>query len=162
MQDRPFFLYLTASLYTFTTFLTQNDDSRKEWVVYYIICVLVDYETCYSSSEKQFLALIFVIQNRRHYLLHYKTHFIVKTNLLKNFFSSVDLVGRLAKWLMLLFEFGIKLTMQKLIKGQVVVDQLVNILPSHSFLDLDLFPNKDISTSNHDLMWKIYFNGSRC
>lgn len=134
MQDKPFLLYLATSPYALAALLAQYDDTGKERAVYYISRVLVDYETHYSSMEKQCLALVFATQKLRHYLLHAEMHIIVKTDLLKHLFSSADLARRLAKWVMLLFEFDIKFVTQKSIKGQAVADQLADAPSSRSFL----------------------------
>lgn len=52
MRDRPFLIYLTTSSYGLTALLDHYDDVGKERVIYYIIHVLVDYETRYSTMEK--------------------------------------------------------------------------------------------------------------
>lgn len=61
MQDRSFLLYLAFSPYALATLLAQYDDVGKERVVYYTSHVLVDYETRYSSMEKQYLTLVFIM-----------------------------------------------------------------------------------------------------
>lgn len=162
MQDKPFLLYLFVSPHALTSFLVQYDDDGKQRVVYYIICILVDYEIHYSAMEKQCLAIVFATQKSRHYLLHVEPHVIVKSDLLKHLFTRIDLVGRLVKWVMLLSQFDIKFVTEKLIKGQVDVDQLEKSPSSHSFPNLDLFSDEDLFETNHKVVWEMYFNGSRC
>lgn len=122
MQDTPFLHYLATSPYALADLLAQYDDDGKEREVYYISRLLVNYETCYSPMDKQCITLIIATQKLRHYLLHAKTHVIVKSDLVKHLFSSSNLSRRLAKWVMLPFEFDIKFVTQKQIKGQVLVD----------------------------------------
>ncbi|XP_059064753.1 uncharacterized protein LOC131856833 [Cryptomeria japonica] len=162
MSNRPFFLCISASSHTLATLLAQHDDEGREREVYYISHTLIEYETRYSAAEKQCLALVFVTQKLRHYILHAETRVIAKNDILKHLFANSDLSGRLAKWVMLLSEFDRKFITQKLIKGQVIADQLASAPLEKSFLTLNLFPEEDVLVIDHDSVWDMYFDGSRC
>ncbi|XP_059078121.1 uncharacterized protein LOC131876682 [Cryptomeria japonica] len=112
--------------------------------------------------EKLCLALVFTTQKLRHYILHVETWVIDKNDILKHLFANFDLSGRLAKWVMLLFEFKLHLITQKSIKGQVIAIQLANAPSDKPFPTLDLFPNEDVLIIEQDSIWDMYFDGSRC
>lgn len=61
---------------------------------------------------------------------------------------------------MFLSEFDLKFVTQKLIKGQVITDQLVDAPLEKS--TLDLFLDEDVLIVDHDSIWDMYFDGSRC
>lgn len=69
------------------------------------------------------------------------------------------MIGKLAKWVMLLSEFDIEYVDKKAIKGQVITDQLADAplmddQPIHiEFLDAHILA---LSTQ----AWKLYFDGS--
>lgn len=59
-------------------------------------------------------------------MLSNKTKLIAKIDPLKYLLSRAALIGRTAKWVMLLSEFYIEYVDRKEIKGQVIEDQLVD------------------------------------
>ena len=59
-------------------------------------------------------------------MLNNTTLFIAKIDPLKYFLSKASLTGRAAKWVLILSEFNIVYKEHKAIKGQVIVDQLVD------------------------------------
>ncbi|XP_059067709.1 uncharacterized protein LOC131858476 [Cryptomeria japonica] len=162
MSNRSFFLYISASSHALVALLAQRDDEGWERVVYYISFTLIGYESQYSAMEKKYLALVFATQKMRHYILYAETQVIAKNDNLKHLFTKSDLLGRLAKWVMLLSEFDLHFITQKSIKGQVIVDQLADAPSSKSFPTLDLVPNEDVLIIDQDSMWDMYFDGLRC
>ena len=84
--------------------------------------------------------------------------FISKIDRLKYLLSRATLTGHVAKWVMILSEFNIEYVDRKAIKGQVIVDQLVEapIQDDHpmlvDFLDEAIF-HMDIANE-----WKLYFD----
>ena len=91
-------------------------------------------------------------------MLHQKTMLISKIDLLKYLLSRATLTGHIEKWVMILSEFDIEYVDKNAIKGQVIVDQLVEepVEDDHpmliDFLDEAIF-NMDIANE-----WKLYFD----
>lgn len=59
-------------------------------------------------------------------MLTHKTKLIARIDPLKYLLNKATLIGRLAKWVMILNEFDIEYIERKAIKGQAIVDQLVD------------------------------------
>lgn len=117
VSTQHFLLYTDASSHSLVALLAQHDSEGKEYPVYYISCTLLEYEVQYIAIERQCLALVFPTQKLRHYLLNVETHAIITFDPLKHLFSKIDLLGCLAKWVMMLTKFDLKFVSQKAIKG---------------------------------------------
>lgn len=63
---------------------------------------------------------------------------VTKIYLLRYLLSKATLIGRLAKWVVILSEFYIQYVEQKAIKGQAIADQLVEA-PMQSLLLLNIY-----------------------
>ena len=80
----------------------------------------------------------------------------MKTILSSIFWKKPALVGRLAKWQILLSEFDIQSMSQKSINGRAIADMLAkNPLKSNDWDKID----KRIHLVSHD-KWTIYFDGA--
>ncbi|XXG68721.1 hypothetical protein AAC387_Pa06g1742 [Persea americana] len=114
--------------------------------------MLVGAEHRYSPVEKECLAVMFVVQKLRHYLLSNTVYLISRINLLKVLVTKVgSLNARLAKWSILLSQFDIRYVPQKAIKGQALADFLAeHPLPKDSPLrdDLPDEPVYNVETSS--------------
>ena len=98
--------------------LAQNNDQGYEQTIYYLSKTMIGAEHRYNPIEKKCLALVFVIQKMRHYLVGQTINVILKVNplrLLKRKPSSLN--GRLAKWAMLLSQYEMRFLPQKVVKG---------------------------------------------
>ena len=139
--------------------LAQEDDNNKERAIYYLSRTLISYEMNYSIIEKACLAVVFVSQKLRHYMLAHTTRLVAKIDPLKYLLSKAALTGRLAKWVMVLSEFDIQYVERKAIKGQVIADQLAEA-PMQSSLPLNIdFPDESILTLTRKT-WVMFFDGS--
>jgi hypothetical protein len=93
-------------------------------------------------------------------MLVHIVNLITKIDPLKYLLRKATITGRLAKWVMISSEFDIHYIDQRAIKGQVIVDQLVEAPlqesnPMHiDFLDVDVF------TKITKQSWELYFDGS--
>lgn len=92
-------------------------------------------------------------------MLSHSIKLIANIDPLKYLLSKTTLIGRLAKWVMLLSEFDIEYVDRKAIKGQVIVDQLADAplmddQPIHRE-----FPDAHILALSMQT-WKLYFDGS--
>jgi len=71
------------------------------------------------------LALVFIVQKMRHYLVGQTINVILKVNLLRLLMTKPSsLKGRLVKWAILLSQYEMRFLPQKIVKGQVVADFL--------------------------------------
>jgi len=72
------------------------------------------------------LALMFVIQKLQHYIQAHTMYVISKAKLIKYILSRPVLHGRLAKWIVILEQYDLVHVFQRVVKGQVIVDFLVD------------------------------------
>lgn len=77
--------------------------------------------------EKICYGIVFTIEKLRHYLLYCTSFFVSPVIPLKYLVGNKHLSCRLAKWLILLQEFDINVVKQKSIKGQAIVDLIVDL-----------------------------------
>jgi len=78
-------------------------------VIYYASKTLNDAQVNYSTTEKEFLAIVFALEKFRSYLVCSK--FIVYTDhtALRYFLSKKDAKARLIHWVLLLQEFDLEI-----------------------------------------------------
>ena len=159
IYGKPLILYISTTKTSLGILLAQEDNNNKELVVYYLSHTLISYEMNYSIIEKAFLAVVFASQKLRHYMLAHTTWLVAKIDPLKYLLNKATLIGRLAKWVMILRKFDIQYVEHKAIKGQVIADQLVDA-PMQSSLPLNIdFPNESILTLTHKT-WVMFFDDS--
>ncbi|XP_020258994.1 uncharacterized protein LOC109835429 [Asparagus officinalis] len=65
---KPFLIYIRAMEHSLGALLAQNDEVGHEQGIYYLSRTLQGAERRYPMVEKECLALVFAIQNMRHYL----------------------------------------------------------------------------------------------
>lgn len=80
---------------------------------------------------------------------------------LKHLFKKYDFSGHLAKWVMLLTDFYLKFVSKKVIKGQVLIDQLAKSPSQWALPDDDSFPDGSVLKTEMK-PWEIYFDESKC
>ena len=86
--------------------LAQNNDQGYGQVIYYLSRTMIGAEHQYNLIEKECPALVFVLQNLRHYLVGQAIHVISKVNPLRLLMTKPSsLNGRLAKWAILLSQY---------------------------------------------------------
>ena len=81
---------------------------------------MLEYETRYTSLEKACLALVWATRKLRHYLLAHSVMLVSRLDPIKYLFEKLALTGRLARLLLLLFEFDLKYVPRKSGKGRAV------------------------------------------
>ena len=64
-----FLLYVRAMNHSLGALLAQKNDEDFEQAIYYLSRTLIGAECCYNLVEKECLALVFVMQKTRHYLV---------------------------------------------------------------------------------------------
>ena len=60
--------------------LAQQNDKGHEHAIYYLSRTLIGAESQYNPIEKECLALVFVVQKMRHYLVGQTIHVIFRVN----------------------------------------------------------------------------------
>lgn len=92
-------------------------------------------------------------------MLTHTTCLIEKIDPLKNLLRKYSLRGRLEKWFMILSEFNIEYVERKAIKGQTIIDQLVETpLSDYQMLHIE-FLDESILHLTHQT-WIMFFYGS--
>ena len=101
------FVYLVVSDVSVSAALFQEDENRKQRLVFFVSKSLVDVETRYNHLEQAALALQVATKKLRPY---FKAHpIIVLTDLpLWSTIHKLDLSERMARWAIELSEFGIQ------------------------------------------------------
>ncbi|CAN6447300.1 unnamed protein product [Victoria cruziana] len=154
-------LYITVNDSACGGFLAQyKEGSRIEHAIYYISKTFIQYEKNYSQIEKICLALVWICQKLRHYLLSTEVKILSKLNPLKYILDQPFLVGRIAKWQVLLIQYNFEYISQKSIKSQAIADQLADFPLSEELKIDDSFPDETVSNIELPL-WTLYFDGSK-
>ncbi|GKV06953.1 hypothetical protein SLEP1_g18770 [Rubroshorea leprosula] len=157
VKNKPLILYISAADESIGCLLAQENDKKQEQAVYYLSRCLTQTEVKYSSVEKLCLALFFAAIKLRHYLIYSEVYVIAKTDIVKYMLCRPLLRGRIGKWILALFEFNLKYIPQKAVKGQALVDFLVD----HPCLDAEADEEKGINLFSISLVpWKLIFDGS--
>ncbi|CAN6560039.1 unnamed protein product [Malus baccata var. baccata] len=123
-RGKPLKLYISASDKSIGSLLAQNNEGGKEQAVYYLSRILTEVETRYSPVERLCLALYFIANKLRHYMLPCHLHIITKTDVIKYMLSKPMLTRRIGKWILALSEFSFQYVPQRAVKGQAIADFL--------------------------------------
>ena len=90
-------------------------------------------------------------------MLVHTIHLTAKIDPLKYLLSKASLIGRLAKWMMILSKFDIEYVEHKAIKGQAIVDQLVDFaIQDDAPIQVD-FLDEYLMYMNKRI-WKMFFD----
>ena len=126
MPGRSLILYMTVLDESMGYMLGQYDESKKkERVIYYLSKKFTACEMNYSLLERTCCALVWAAHRLRQYMLSYTTWLVSKMDLVKYIFEKPALIGWIARWQVLLYEFDIVYVTQKTIKGSALADYLV-------------------------------------
>jgi len=126
MPGRSLILYMTVLDESMGYMLGQYDESKKkERVIYYLSKKFTACEMNYSLLERTCCALVWAAHRLRQYMLSYTTWLVSKMDLVKYIFEKPALIGWIARWQVLLYEFDIVYVTQKAIKGSALADYLV-------------------------------------
>ena len=158
IPDIPLKLYLAITSTVIWALLAQANPTEEEALIYYVIRQLKGAETRYEKTERLCLALVYTSWWLHHYFLAHKLHLMVKSEPVRYLLTRLILSGRLARWLLQLFEFDIICVTPKAIKGQAMRDMLA------------LFPKEEEATITkevpgalpkiEDEPWVMHFDGS--
>ncbi|XP_038875075.1 uncharacterized protein LOC120067603 [Benincasa hispida] len=151
-------IHCSAREITRGALLAQERVKGKEHTLYYLSRTLNGAEINYSPIKKTCLALFFAIDKLRHYIQAFTVHLIAKAGPIKYVLSRPIILGRLAKWAIMLQQYDIVYVPQRAVKGQVLVDFLAeHPVPSDWELSEDL-PNDEVLFTETSGLWVMFFN----
>jgi len=131
-----------ASDYAISTVLGQRIDNRQH-VIYYASRMLNDAQLNHTTTEKKFLAVVFVLEKFRQYLLGSKIIVFTDHSALRYLMQQKDAKARLIRWIFLLQEFDLEIKDKKCVEN-VMADHLSKIPPMETILINENFPDKHI------------------
>ncbi|XP_074283307.1 uncharacterized protein LOC141607858 [Silene latifolia] len=120
--DRPFEIMTDASDFAIGAVLGQKDD-KAPYVVQYASSLLNDAQRNYTTTEKEFLAVVYALEKFRSYLLGVKVIVYTDHKSITQLVSKKDTKPRLMRWVLLIREFDIEIREKKGL-ANVVADHL--------------------------------------
>ena len=79
-----------------------QEENKKSYAIFYISKNLSFAKLNYTVTEKEFLAVIFAINNFRHYITGYEVFVHTDYSMIKYFMKKPLTSGRVTRWLLLL------------------------------------------------------------
>jgi hypothetical protein len=149
----PFRLYISSKDKVIGVVLTQETEG-KEHIIAYLSHQLVNAEIRYTFIEKICLCLFYACTKFRYYLLSSSCIVSYQTDVIKYMLQNPIMSGRISKWAYALIGHDLTCESLKSIKGQVVVDFIVE----HQ---IDESCELDVSCITVT-PWALYFDGSVC
>nr|GEZ27551.1 reverse transcriptase domain-containing protein [Tanacetum cinerariifolium] len=107
MEDQPFELMCDASDYAVGAFLGQRVEKHFR-PIHYASKTMTKFETNYTTTEKEMLAVVYAFEKFRSYLIMNKSIVYTDHSALKYLFAKKDAKARLLRWIPLLQEFDFK------------------------------------------------------
>ncbi|XP_030439587.2 uncharacterized protein LOC115661453 [Syzygium oleosum] len=156
----PLILYLTIHDESLGALLAQKRPSDdKECVIYYLSKKFTSSEINYPGVEKTCVALVWVLHCLCQYTLHHWILLVTENDPIKYLLEKPALVGKLAKWQVLVSEFDVHSMTQKSIKGRAIADMLAeNVERSEDHDQSDPIEER-VSEIVGD-KWTMYFDGA--
>ena len=139
-----------ASDYAIGAVLGQRED-KKAFVIYYASKTLDSAQANYTTTEKEFLAVIFALENFRSYIVGSPVTIFTDHAALKYLLSKQDTKPRLTRWILLCQEFNLTIEHKKGVEN-VVADHLCLLVQesnSHSVPIGDSFPDEHLFALVH-------------
>lgn len=99
--------------------------------MYFLSRIIHGPEAKYTSIERH-CSLVIVAQKLRHYMLSFTIHIITRCDPIKFLLARIVLIGRAARWFLILSEYDLKCMVPQAIKSQAYA-YLLAIFPSGTF-----------------------------
>jgi len=142
--SKPFELMCDASDYAVGAVLGQKINNQPH-VIYYSSRTLNDAQLNYTTTEKEFLAVVFALEKFRPYLIGSQITVYTDHAALRYLFAKKDAKARLIRWILLLQEFDLQIKDKKGSEN-LVADHLSRLpnLPSPDSPINEYFPDKQL------------------
>ena len=134
-----------ASDYAIGAVLGQRED-KKAFVIYYASKTLDSAQSNYTTTEKEFLAVVFALEKFRSYIIRSPVTIFTDHAALKYLLSKQDTKPRLTRWILLCQEFNLTIKDKKGVEN-VVADHLSRLVPESTSNGLpigDTFPDEQL------------------
>ena len=148
--DLPFEIMCDASDYAIGAVLGQRED-KKAFVIYYASKTLDSAQANYTTTEKEFLAVVFALEKFRSYIVGSPVTIFTDHAALKYLLSKQDTKPRLTRWILLCQEFNLTIKDKKGVEN-VVADHLSRLVPDSNFQGIpigDSFPDEQLFALVH-------------
>ena len=139
-----------ASDYAIGAVLGQRED-RKAFVIYYASKTLDSAQSNYTTTEKEFLAVVFALEKFRSYIIGYPVTIFTDHAALKYLLTKQDTKRHLTRWILLFQEFNLTIKDKKGVEN-VVADHLswlVSATTSEGLPIGDTFPDEQLFALVH-------------
>ena len=146
----PFEIMCDASDYAIGAVLGQRKD-KKAFVIYYASKTLDSARANYTTTEKEFLAVVFALEKFRSYIVGSPVTIFTYHAVLKYLVSKQDTKPRLTRLILLCQEFNMTIKDKKGVEN-VIADHLSWLVPessSHGIPIGDSFPNENLFALVH-------------
>ena len=146
----PFEIMCDASDYAIGAVLGQRED-KKAFMIYYANKTLDSDQEKYTTTEKEFLVVVFALEKFRSYIVGSAVTIFKDHAALKYLLSKQDTKPRLTRWILLCQEFNLTIKDKKGVEN-VVADHLSRLVlesSSHSVPIGDSFPDEQLFTLVH-------------
>ena len=142
--SQPFELMCDASDFAVGAVLGQHIDNELH-VIYYSSRTLNDAQFNYTTTEKEFLAVVFALEKFRQYLIGSPVTVFTDHSALKYLLKKQDAKARLIRWILLLQEFNLRIKDKKG-TDNVVADHMSRLsnAPSSDIPINEFFPDEQI------------------
>ncbi|KAL5541953.1 hypothetical protein UlMin_009663 [Ulmus minor] len=120
---KPLLLYISVTDKSLGALIAQ-EKGGVERPVYYLSRMVRGAECNYTPIERQCLALVYVAQRLRHYMLAHKIHLISKSNPLRYLMKNPVPTSRMTRWILALSEFDIQVVSPTAKKSQALAELL--------------------------------------
>ena len=145
--ELPFEIMCDASDYVIGAVLRERED-KKDFVIYYASKTLDSAQSNYTTTEKEFLVMVFALEKLRSYIVGSPVTIFTDHAELKYLLSKQDTKACLTKWILLCQEFNLTIKDKKGVEN-VVADHLSRLVPETTSDDLpigDTFPDEQLFT----------------
>ncbi|KAI4313009.1 hypothetical protein MLD38_037789 [Melastoma candidum] len=129
--------------------LAQLDENGRERAIYYLSRQLTPIEVRYAPKKKSCILVFYAIMKLRHYIGSNEVYVVSKSPIIKYFFESPLLTGRISKWSLILSPYDLRHKYQQSVKGQALADFLVDHDPALSI-------EQEETTEE---VWQAWFDG---
>ena len=116
--DLPFEIMCDAGDYAIGAVLGQRED-KKAFVIYYASKTLDSTQSNYTTTEKEFLAIVFALEKFRSYIIGSPVTIFTDHVVLKHLLFKQDTKPRLTRWILLCQEFNLTIKDKKAVENVV-------------------------------------------